>query len=387
MSERCRVLLIPDVDEDGSLLRGALEREENLELSIATAWTDPHGGEVRSRADVVIVARSLPPETVTAWHAARTSGSFTPQLLVGANLGDATQGTALLRAGADDLVALPLDPIDVLARLRAAVARHQLARALERSHRATEALQERERDRLDRVVDLLVAWIEHVRPGATNRGRRAAELSARLAERFGIPFGLRRDMHLAARLAELGPAAIDAADRRDEDPGHMSLVAQNVLSHLSEFADAAQLLSETQENWDGTGGPQHLLQGQIPLRSRIVRATHDLLAMLETTNDPTGTDALERLASHAGTFYDPMVVVHLRALMGMPDAGTFVADRVTLPVAQLKEGMVLAEDLCSDGGVKLLASGTRFTGDILETIRRRHRSEPLSGAMVRRDSL
>ena len=34
--------------------------------------------------------------------------------------------------------------------------------------------------------------------------------------------------------------------------------------------------------------------------------------------------------------------------------------------------MVLAEDLCTDSGLKLLARGTRLSPCVLETIRRRH---------------
>jgi hypothetical protein len=47
--------------------------------------------------------------------------------------------------------------------------------------------------------------------------------------------------------------------------------------------------------------------------------------------------------------------------------------------------MVLAEDLYTDAGLKLLSRGTELTPATLEIIQRRHRAEPiLNGAAVRR---
>jgi hypothetical protein len=47
--------------------------------------------------------------------------------------------------------------------------------------------------------------------------------------------------------------------------------------------------------------------------------------------------------------------------------------------------VVLAEDLCTSSGVKLLARGARLTEGMLETIRRRHLADPvLAGVWVTR---
>jgi hypothetical protein len=60
---------------------------------------------------------------------------------------------------------------------------------------------------------------------------------------------------------------------------------------------------------------------------------------------------------------------------------------VLVPIVDLEPGMVLAEDLYTDSGLKLLARGTQLTPSSLEIIRRRHRAEPiLHGAAIRRAS-
>ena len=68
------------------------------------------------------------------------------------------------------------------------------------------------------------------------------------------------------------------------------------------------------ENWDGTGQPGHLMSGQIPMRSRILRATHDYLIARWAPQPAAPSVILERMAEHSGTWYDPLVIVHLRTV-------------------------------------------------------------------------
>lgn len=50
-------------------------------------------------------------------------------------------------------------------------------------------------------------------------------------------------------------------------------------------------------------------------------------------------------------------------------------------IAELEPGMVLAEDLCSLTGVKLLAAGMKITPDILELLHARSQTDPLPGGV------
>jgi hypothetical protein len=58
---------------------------------------------------------------------------------------------------------------------------------------------------------------------------------------------------------------------------------------------------------------------------------------------------------------------------------------MVLPVSELGAGMVLAEDLCTSSGIKLLARGTTLTRGTLDIIVQRHQADPiLAGAWVER---
>lgn len=205
---------------------------------------------------------------------------------------------------------------------------------------------------------------------------------------------LRGDLELAARLHELGRMFATDGERPTGaatpagQPWQQARLARNVLKQVDALAGAADMIGGIYENWDGTGFPEHRLQGQIPLRCRILRMLIDFFATLDGPGQPSPAVALAVLAEHAGTRYDPMVLVHFQAMLGEAPNGDLRGPRVVLPVTELRVGMVLASDLYTESGIKLLAQNTRLTPAALETILRRHRLEPTRhGVAVLRSSL
>ncbi len=236
----------------------------------------------------------------------------------------------------------------------------------------------------DTLVELLLRIVELRLPGAGERTASRLVLARGLCERLAIPPALRRDLELATRLQELGYLAVTG-----HDPWRAVQSARAILDSIPGFERAAELLAGQCENWDGTGMPGHLQQGQIPLRSRILRVVLDYIAALE---DPKAaladsSSVIDGMTERAGTWYDPMVMVHLRALANGHSGDDWHRTRVMVPAEDLRVGMVLAEDLYTDTGIKLLSQGTMISSATLETILRRHRADPLlHGAAVLRRS-
>jgi response regulator RpfG family c-di-GMP phosphodiesterase len=255
-------------------------------------------------------------------------------------------------------------------------------------------LHESLRASFDQLLQLMARVLDMRLPGAAERGRRIAELARKVADRFGVPTTHLNDLEVAARLHELGKVVWSQAEA-EATPTARALGdwkyivgTRAVFSQVEGLAGATELVGALYENWDGSGHPDHLQSGQIPLRSRILRVLVDLFATLGSRANPAMTDALEELQDQAGTRYDPMVIVHLRAVLQGANDGDVRGKHVVVPVPELKAGMVLAEDLCTDSGLKLLARNTRLTAPTLEVILRRHAAEPLAnGATITRDSL
>jgi response regulator RpfG family c-di-GMP phosphodiesterase len=241
---------------------------------------------------------------------------------------------------------------------------------------------------VQQMLPLLQRLIELGVPGANERGQRIADLAGRIAARFGVPTRLLPDLEVAARLHEIGRlAAADAAGgTTPNDARHFVLFSRALLSQVDALQGAAEVVGGLFENWDGSGFPGHLLSGQIPLRSRILRVVRDFVAAMESPPPDAAAEVLAALRERVGTWYDPVVVVHLEAVAQAADGATAVGGSTVVAVTALRPGMVLAEDLCTDGGLKLLARETVLTVPLLEMIRRRHQLEPLvQGATVRRD--
>ena len=157
---------------------------------------------------------------------------------------------------------------------------------------------------------------------------------------------------------------------------------KSVLEQLDGLAGAADLVGSIYENWDGTGVPHHLSRGQIPLRCRILRVLIDLTGAFDAHENLSPEEVLDLLGERCGTLYDPVVFGHARQfVLNQQEAAEGYRDCVSMPVTDLRPGMVLAEDLYTDSGIKLLARDTPLTPGALEAILRRHRFDPIVGGV------
>jgi len=252
-----------------------------------------------------------------------------------------------------------------------------------------------ESELVDETVELLVRLLELGRPGSAERGHRLAASGLRLAGRFDVPHQFLRDLEHAARLHELG-LLVERSIRKDAGPPgpddwRYTVATTAVFGGMQAFRGVAMLVEALRENWDGSGNPGRLQRGQIPFRARILRVLVDFtweLHQAAVTGRPIGAEeAVARLTSHANTWYDPVVIGQFEAMVGGSPDLSEPPSRLVLPVAELAVGMVLAEDLCTSSGVKLLARGAVVTPRSLELILGRHQSDPvIAGAWVERQA-
>ncbi|HVP15603.1 MAG TPA: HD domain-containing phosphohydrolase, partial [Terriglobales bacterium] len=236
----------------------------------------------------------------------------------------------------------------------------------------------------DQLLELLVRLVDMRVPGAAARGERIAGMALMIAARSDVPASMRRDLEIGARLHEVGRLLVDESPASDAASAPAWLAASRaILRQVDGLRDVADLVGAIPENWDGTGVPNRLNRGQIPFRSRILRVLIDFAAALAAQPGRPRLEILDELAAHQGTLYDPMVLVHLHELVDAGVTPTGIEARVRVPITALEVGMVLAEDLCTDAGLKLLARRTVITPGALDIIRRRHQLEPiLEGAVI-----
>ena len=296
---------------------------------------------------------------------------------------------AALAAGWDEALAWPAGAAEFLVRARraraAARARHEALRAALRVRELEAALVAAREARVVELGDLIAMAV----PASRERALRVAALAGRMAEAVDVPTAMRAELRQAALLWEVGRLVVrDPAATRED----VILASAAILKGMAGFAAPTELVSGMAEHWDGTGRPGRWLQGQIPFRSRILRVVVDFLAACagEDAGAERGVDprtALDGLSALSGTLYDPMVLAELASVVQGASGERFAAACRVVSIAELREGMVLVQDLYAESGVKLLAGGTTVSAAALDALQQRHAVDPiLHGAVVRRDA-
>lgn len=288
-----------------------------------------------------------------------------------------------LNLGVDDYLTKPIEIPELIARVRASLRIKRLQDELRHGKSELERLHGELGDSFDGLLHLLIHLVDLGLPGAADRGKRLTALSRQVGERFEVPVELLADLELAAQLHEVGKV-VDAAHHALGAPAqpdwHYAVVTASLLEQVSRLRGAAELIGGMFENWDGTGMPNHFVSGQIPLRARILRIATDFYRLVDGDGRRGGLApdaAIEVLKEHSGTWYDPLAVVHVESIVLDRPRSEWRTSRVQVGVDQLHEGMVLAADLSTSSGVKLLAKGATVTASMLDVIQRRHLADPI----------
>ncbi|MES2305394.1 MAG: HD domain-containing phosphohydrolase [Gemmatimonadota bacterium] len=302
-----------------------------------------------------------------------------PLVLLADNL-DAESRKRAWGLGAAALLQNPVDAGEFSGCVRAVVAAHRT-----RSEPASGGRYAMESVR--QVQELLVHTLDSAAPGSEERGNEVAAAALILAREFGVEEHLLEDMVLAARLHELGRIVAPGRGRPGEGaPTGRTLMASAVLLRQVEvFRGAAHLVEAMGANWDGTGTPADLQRGQIPLRARLLRVVVDLLSAVREharEGDASLATAAMALSIQSGTRYDPAVIAALDVLVAAEESGTLRPEGSHVQVPDLCEGMILAADLHTASGVKLLSAGAVLTSQSLQLIRRRDAIDPIVHGVI-----
>ena len=145
-----------------------------------------------------------------------------------------------------------------------------------------------------------------------------------LAVGVGRTLGLRRDeleeLERAAQLHDLGKLAVP--DEILHKPGPLderewafvrqhTIVGERILRASPALRSVAGIVRSSHENWDGSGYPDGLAQGDIPVASRIIRVCNAFVAMMSPRpyrRALTEEEAINELMRVSGTELDPTIV-------------------------------------------------------------------------------
>jgi diguanylate cyclase (GGDEF)-like protein len=185
----------------------------------------------------------------------------------------------------------------------------------------------------DVVAGLAVALLERDRYTGEH-SESVVEMAAGVARALGVPDDEVGRIRSAALLHDIGKVAIpDSILKKngalDETQWMLMrehpVIGERILRAIPGLGGVARIVRHEHESWDGSGYPDGLAAGDIPIGSRIILACDAYHAM--TSDRPyraamTHAEAIKELTAHAGTQFDPEVIeVLVGYLYGLRQAG------------------------------------------------------------------
>ncbi|MCX7984375.1 MAG: response regulator [Bacteroidetes bacterium] len=292
--------------------------------------------------------------------------------------------------GADDYISKPYHPDEFLSRVRVLLRLKKLQDDLAKESQELRNAIETLNANFEGVVNLLTKLIALRIPNAAARGAEAARLCRWMAERFGIEQEGLVLIDLAARFHEIGKITLpdELLHRQFYELGseerqrivESGVVGEMIVSGIPQFKNMGSWLRHQMENYDGSGYPDKLAGEEIPLEARLLRAVN----LLESIPPQVLSDSNvmnDILLKARNTILDPRIVQLLQEYLLLHFHPSWIEGKKQINVMDLREGMVLAADLSTGSGKKLLPKDTRITKTIIERILSQHHFDPIIGGI------
>jgi len=262
---------------------------------------------------------------------------------------------------------------------------------ISQTHKAVERM-------LQDFVGLTASLLEVISPSLGLHSRRVSQLAKRVGGWMGVGPLILRDLELAGYLHDLGKFAASKGDA--EGAERSAEVGYQMLARVAGFKRIALAVRHQADRFDGAGNSGGLSGESIPLIARVLAVAEAYDAAVFThPADPTRIDAAAGrrvLHEEAGKSLDPQVTAALlKNLKPVSAPGVEAAaprepngeapvepQRVEVRARDVREGMVLDQDLVSEGEILMVKGGTCLTQTMVARIRKMSRDELVLKTLV-----
>ncbi|MCS7281164.1 MAG: HD domain-containing protein [Desulfobacterota bacterium] len=238
------------------------------------------------------------------------------------------------------------------------------------------------------LEELILTILDLKVPGIKDRAYAARDLAYFLSEKIDLNEQEKEELTLAALLHEVGKIELpDQILHKGQEATSLevirqyrshALIGRKILSCLKDFQNVSLLVGEQYERFDGEGFPEGLRGNQMSKKALILQA---IVFYEEVLAKELEKDAiLEYIYFASGKVLDPSIACYLAEYVMEKEVVTDSRISKT-PIYELKPGMVIAEDLYSVNGTKILSKGSRITEHVLEIIERRKNVDPVVGSV------
>ncbi len=233
------------------------------------------------------------------------------------------------------------------------------------------------------AVQVFCNLIELREGSNAGRSRRVAELARSMARVMELSAEQEESIYFGALLHDIGKMGLDddlfkkPLDSLSDDERlayqKYPVIGQHALMALSPLHEAANIVRAHCEYFDGSGFPDGLKAGDIPLGARILLVALDYDKLQQDMIRDGGFDAAEArklLLHERGTRYDAKVLDVLFKVLDTQHNETGHEQELSLHSCDLKPGMVLSRDLAPRDGILLLTRGMKLADVVIQRLQR-----------------
>jgi response regulator RpfG family c-di-GMP phosphodiesterase len=352
------------VDDDANLLQALVRQQRQHFDLVACASAGEALDKVRSEPFAVVVSDLRMPgvDGIELLKRVEQMSPYTTRIMLTGNADLATAKRAVNDGHIFRFLTKPCAPDELREAIRAGVRIHELAVA--------------ERDLLERTlrgaVEVLTETLSLVNPAAFGRANRVRRCVLEIAEQLGLEKSWQ--LEVAAMLSQIGcvtvpPAVAEKAlsgaalesGEREMLAAHPS-VGRQLIRGIPRLEDVAEIVGLQNVRFDGHAAPPGAPVGEvIPLGARLLKVALDLED--RQSRGASRAEAIERMSEVAGA-YDPGV---LRVLRGAPRKLREPVQREAF-LKDLLPGMTIAENICSESGMLLVAAGQQVTSPLVQRL-------------------
>ena len=264
---------------------------------------------------------------------------------------------------------------------------------LEESHKQQVDLNQSLEKNSNDLVNLLATIVELRNPENKNHAQEVAKIALHIATELELNISVTKDLRIAALLHEIGKVGVpDEIIRKPAEEwtekerriiSQHPLVGETLLKGYFGLENAATIIRHIYENVDGSGEPDGLEGELIPIESRILRVASDYDEKTYLAREATEFwKVYKEMTSLSETLYDGHIIQGLKKYISTIAERRKARITKKLVVTELEEGMVLANDLFTNTGLKLMPEGTVLTEANIKTILNYNKTDSLKEGIL-----
>jgi len=322
---------------------------------------------------------------------------------------DSKRADSLIAAGADDIIAKPLDSFRLIMATKTVIERHRklretksknedLTRQLERKNiEYANVLQELDQSNID-TIKTFVGLLETRYRYLGSHSKRVATFSRALSERYELNDRIRYEIEIGALLHDIGKIPIpDMLLQKTTDYFSISqltqkelrvvqkhpVIGQEAVEMLEMLKHVGAYIRHHHERFDGGGYPDGLKGRYIPLGARIITVTDAYDRIVLGVDKRLQKSALELFLRYIdkqkGIIFDPEAVEYLIDYIHLMEDKKDIQEK-RIKIDRLESGMVLARDIHTTNGVLLTSQYEMLTPKDITRLKLFHNSRTIPGS-------